>query len=214
MTHLTEAEVWLERRGFRPFNDWRPWDRSRGEVLEQVRLRDEFIVRYGYAILTSGAIGQVRRALGEDERILEVGAGGGYWSYEFGRAGVDCIASDPGADGYSGGVDGGFSANRHVVSGRFVDVRELTGVEALEEYGHDRALMMVWPDNDSWPAETLRAYRGRHFVLCCEPVSELCCTGGEDLFELLAREWVETAQVRIPNFFGVNDYISIHTRRA
>ena len=213
MKQRTEAEVWLAGRDFRPFNDWRPWDGPRSEVLEQIQLRDEFIVRYGYAILTSEAIGQVKLTLGEDLRILEVGAGSGYWSYEFRRAGVDCIASDPGAGGYIAGVSGEFASNGRVESAQFVDVQELTGLEALEKYGHDRALMMVWPESDSWPAEILRGYRGRLVVLCGEPASGSCCTGGEKLFELLAREWVETDQICIPNFFGINDYVGVYSRR-
>ena len=213
MTQRTEAEVWLEERDFRPFNDWRPWDGPRSEVLEQIQLRDEFIARFGYAILTSDAIAQVKRTLGEDARILEVGAGSGYWSYEFLRAGEDCIASDPGNGGYIADVSRDFATKGRVESRRFVDVQELTGLEALERYGHERALMMVWPDNDSWPAEILREYGGQLEVLCGEPAGEACCTGGEKLFELLDREWVETDQICIPNFFGINDYIGVYSRR-
>ena len=213
MTQRTEAEVWLAERGFRPFNDWRPWERARSEVLEDILLRDEFIARYGYAILTADAIGHVQRCLGGGARILEVGAGSGYWSYEFGRAGTDCVASDPGTGEYVVGVSGEFTTDWRNESRQYVDVRELTGLEALEQFGHDRVLMMVWPDSESWPAETLREYRGRLLVLCGEPASEFCCTGGEELFELLAREWVETDQICIPNFFGINDYIGIYSRR-
>ena len=213
MTKRTEAEVWLAARDFRPFNDWRPWDGPRSEVLEQMQLRDEFIVRFGYAILTSDAIRQVKRTLGEGARILEVGAGSGYWSYEFLRAGVDCIASDPGTGEYNADVSRDFAPTGRVESRRFVDVQDLSGLEALERYGHDRVLMMVWPENDSWPAGILRAYGGPLVVLCGEPASELCCTGGEKLFELLAREWVETDQICIPNFFGINDYIGVYSRR-
>ena len=50
-------------------------------------------------------------------------------------------------------------------------------------------------------------------MLCGEPASEFCCTGGEELFELLSREWVEMDQICIPNFFGINDYIGIYSRR-
>ena len=214
MIQRTEAEVWLAERGFLPFNDWRPWDRPLSAVLAEIPLRDEFISRYGYAILTAGAISHVRRKLREDARILEVGAGSGYWSYEFQRSGAACIASDPGTGGYFDSVNGGPATNWLSESRLFVEVQELTGLEALEEYGHDRVLMMVWPDNDSWPAEILRAYRGRQFILCGEPASESCCTGGDELFELLARDWVETDQIRIPNFFGINDYIGVYSRRA
>ena len=144
-TQRTEAEVWLSDRGFRPFNGWHPWDGPRSEVLEQIRLRDEFIARYGYAILTSDAIGHVKKTLGTGGRILEVGSGDGYWSYEFQRAGMDCLATDPGATGYMVGVNDECAANGHVKSRGFVDVHVLTGLQAVERYGHDRALMMVWP---------------------------------------------------------------------
>ena len=214
MTRLTKAEVWLAERGFRPFNDWHPRECPRSEVLKEIPLRDEFIAKFGYAILTADAVSGVQRALGQDARILEVGAGSGYWSYEFGRSGTDCIASDPGTGEYVVGANGELSTNWRTESRKFADVRELTGLEAFEKYGHERVLMMVWPDNDSWPGEILRAYRGRVFVLCGEPASESCCTGGDELFDLLDREWVETDQIRIPNFFGINDYIGIYCRRA
>jgi hypothetical protein len=127
MMQRTEAEVWLAGRGFRPFNNWRPWDRAQSEVLEEIQLRDEFIARYGYAILTADAIGNVQRSLGGDARILEIGAGSGYWSYEFGRAGTDCVASDPGTGEYVVGVSDEFTTNWRTESRQFVDVRELPG---------------------------------------------------------------------------------------
>ena len=80
MTQRTKAEVWLTEYGFRPFNDWHPCERPRSEVLDEIPLRDEFIAKLGYAILTADAISGVKRALGQEARILEIGAERRYWS--------------------------------------------------------------------------------------------------------------------------------------
>ena len=91
-------------------------------------------------------------------------------------------------------------------------VEGLTGVEAVEEYGPDFTLMMVWPARDSWPADTLEAYRGDEVILCGEPRDG--CTGTPRLFDILEAGWEEVGHIYIPTFPMVHDSITVWRRRG
>ena len=190
----TLAEGWLQRIG-RPLRDLRN-DRT-GYVP---MLRDAFIARFGFAVLTGRAIGELVDLVGEDAQIVEVGAGSGYWAYELQAAGLDVRPTDPG-DMWSD-----LRPNEYGI------VERLTGVEAVEDYGPDFTLMMVWPAMDSWPAETLEAYRGDRLILCGEDRDG--CTGSARLFDILESGWEEVGYVNIPSFPRVHDSLTVWRRRG
>ena len=210
MSPATESEKWLAERGYRGRFSWYSWKRPPGFLVNEFILRGEYIRQFGFAILTGDAIERVKQILGRCVRILEVGAGSGYWSHEFRIAGVDCIAVDPGTHSYLVGECGQDVVNWRADSRQFGEVGDMTGVEALRKYGHQRTLMMIWPDKRSWAFETLQAYEGRCLILCGEPPGGL--TGDDELFELLRREWIEIDEVLIPNFFGIRDCITVYAR--
>ena len=193
----TLAERWLQRTG-RPLADLRD-DRTGYAPM----LRDAFISRFGFAVLTGRAISRLIGLVGEDTRIVEVGAGSGYWASELQAEGLDVRATDPGdmADMWAG-----LRPNEYGV------VEGLTGVEAVEEYGPDHTLMMVWPAMDSWPAETLEAYGGDRLILCGEDRDG--CTGTDRLFDILEAGWNEVGRIGIPRFPRVFDSLTVWKRRG
>ena len=193
----TLAERWLERTG-RPLADLRN-DRT-GYVP---MLRDAFIARFGFAVLTGRAISKLIDLIGEDAQIVEVGAGSGYWTAELRAAGLDVWATDPGF------MDATWASLR---PNEYGYVEGLTGVEAVEEYGPGHTLMMVWPSMDSWAAETLEAYRGDRLVLCGEDRDG--CTGTDRLFDILEAGWEEAGRISIPSFPRIYDSLTVWRRRG
>ena len=193
----TLAERWLQRTG-RPLADLRD-DRTGYAPM----LRDAFIARFGFAVLTGRAIDKLIDLVGRDARIVEVGAGSGYWAAELQAAGMDVRATDPGE---MDAMWSGLRPNEYGV------VEGLTGVEAVEEYGPDYTLMMVWPQMDSWPADTLAAYRGDQLILVGEDRDG--CTGTDRLFDILEAGWEEVGRVGIPRFPRVFDSLTVWRRRG
>ena len=193
----TLAERWLQRTG-RPLEGLR--DDRTGYVP---MLRDAFIARFGFAVLTGRAISRLIDLIGEDAQIVEVGAGSGYWAYELQAAGMDVRATDPGE------MDAMWSGLR---PNEYGYVEGLTGVEAVEEYGPDHTLMMVWPSMESWPADTLEAYGGDQLILVGEDRDG--CTGTDRLFDILEAGWEEVGRIGIPRFPRVFDFLTVWRRRG
>lgn len=197
-TSLTLAEQWLAKRV-------PSWPRISGsaDIYDGRLLRDLFVLRFGFAILTAEAIKQIVALVGKDARILEVGAGTGYWSYELSRAGLDTRATDP---------DHHLGWRPALRSNEYGDVERLTGQEAVVRYPDYDTLLMVWPEVAPWPSETLDAFDGHRLVLCGEPAGG--ATGTDDLFEALEREWELVREVQIPTFRTMGDYVSIWERKS
>ena len=192
----TRAERWLQRSG-RPLADLRD-DRTGYAPM----LRDDFVAKFGFGVLTARVIDDLIDLIGPDAQILEVGAGSGYLAYELQAAGLDVRATDP---GYMDAMWTGLRPNEYGV------VECLTGVEAVEEYGPDYTLMMVWPAMDSWPADTLEAYRGGQLILVGEDRDG--CTGTDRLFDILEAGWEEVGRIGIPRFPRVFDSLTVWRRR-
>src|SRR5260370_1008891 len=68
-----------------------------GALKNRRRVRDEYIAKFGFAVLDDRAIDALRPY----GPFIEVGAGSGYWSYELRVAGLDSLPTDPGTGTYS-----------------------------------------------------------------------------------------------------------------
>ena len=193
----TRAERWIQQR-VGSMRELRT-DRSGYAAM----LRDAFVEKFGFAVLTARAVAELVGLVGEDAQIVEVGAGSGYWASELYAAGLDVRPTDP---GHMDAMWSGLRPNEYGY------VEGLTGVEAVEEYGPGFTLMMVWPAMDSWPADTLEAYRGDEVILCGEPRGG--CTGTTRLFDILKAGWDEVGHIGIPTFPMVHDSITVWRRRG
>ena len=76
----------------------------------------------------------------------------------------------------------------------------------------DRTLFMCWPlYDDPMGNDILNRYKGDTFIYIGESWGG--CTGDNDFFETLDREWLEVEEVSIPQHYGINDYMTVYKRK-
>ena len=196
---MTEALRFLEECGVDPRemrDDLLP--RRRIPSLDEFALRDDFIRRFGFAILTPEAVEAIRSYA----PILEVGAGSGYWAWELRHAGVEVAATDPGTGRYHAVSDDGWPEP-------WTEIERITALEALDRFP-THTLLMVWPDLAEWPAEALRAYKGEWFLYVGEYQG---ATADEAFHDLLESDFEEERVINLPVFYGLHDRLMIYRRR-
>jgi hypothetical protein len=166
--------------------------------LRNFYAREEHISLYGFSVLIEAAVEAIRPFA----PLLEVGAGGGYWSYELKRAGVDCHPTDP--------YPLGSKSQRYKFSKSWCETEQLTALEAIAKYS-TRTLLTIWPDyNGAWTGEMIDAYRGDCVIYVGEGNGG--CTGDERLHNLLEERFELIETVGLPQFDGIHDRMEIHKR--
>lgn len=181
----------MDPRRMRDFFSWPP------TMMEEWLVRDDFIRRFGFAVLTPEAV----EAIQPHAPILEVGAGSGYWGWELRQAGVEIVATDPGTGRYVVSYDGWPEL--------WMEVKRMTALEALDRYP-THTLLMVWPDMAEWPVEALRAYKGKQLLY----VGEYRGATADDAFhDLLESDFEEERVLALPVFYGLHDRLMIYQRR-
>lgn len=132
--------------------------------------------------------------------IIEIGAGLGYWASLL----EDVVAFDTFAEDdmhYLGGDR----------TGSWFDVQE-GGKEKLDLHPN-RTLLLCWPPYDTpMGGDVLRAYRGDVLIHVGE--WEGGCTGGAGYWEQIHDEWEDIATVDIPQWYGINDYLTVFKRKV
>jgi hypothetical protein len=201
---MTEAMEWLQARNWSQLQAdcWLSPGPRMNATLEDFRLRDDFIPKFGFAVLTDHIV----RELLPLSPFVEVGAGSGYWSYELRRAGAIAEPTDPQTGKY---FFGGKSQNW---PSPYCHVEKLTGVEAVAKYPH-HTLLTVWPDMqpETWPYDTLAAYQGDTVIYVGE--SDGGCTADERFHKLLEERFDDVETLHVPQFWGIHDYLSIYRRK-
>jgi hypothetical protein len=163
-----------------------------------------YVREFGFAIPNSEAIAFLK-SIG---KILEVGSGGGYWAYELTKAGGNVVATDAiefkDIRSRRQHPEYGFHIQWH-------DVEKLNALDALAKYP-DRVLMMVWPSlNEPWPAEALASYGGSQFIYVGEGYGGCCAN--DDFFNQIETNWVGSHTISIPQWQGINDYLTLYVRK-
>lgn len=193
------AQYFRPRRGvcLDPYDGRHPYEQYRHLALQQC----------SWAVPNEAALAAlVRHAPGG--KLLDVGAGRGYWAHMAEARGLDVVALDDWSDG----------ADAECYSRWFPRQLRAEGAAWLREHGGaaDRALFMCWPrfaddDAPSAPADAvLAAYRGDVLALVGErddgatwwPSDEALAEGG----------WCEAEAVWIPNWPGIRDELVIFKR--
>jgi hypothetical protein len=165
--------------------------------LGSIMRREIGIKRYGFAILTKGAISLLR----PHAPYVEVGAGNGYWAYEMKKRDVEVVATDPKDVG----------KNIYKFEKIWTPVEKLTALQALKKYPK-HTMLMVWPCyNKPWAYKALKAYKGDLFVFCGEGFGG--CTADDDFHDLLSKEWEKRISIWLPQWLGIHDYLDVYTRR-
>ncbi len=206
MKIITEAEAFLEERGIL-ISEMRGWpfssmggmnnDNPKMDWLKRYRVREEFIVRFGFAVITERVI----RSVASYAPLLEVGCGSGYWSYELRKAGVDVIATDPGT--------GRYGEKKGHWDKPWLEIERISGVDAVRKYPA-RNLLMIWPDRSDWAAQTLRKFKAQTVLYGGERSGG--CTADDGFFSLLEEHFEQTEVVALPQFDGIHDDLEVWRR--
>lgn len=162
--------------------------------------RDAWITRYGFAVPTAAVIAELASV-----RLLEIGAGGGWWASLIAGAGGDIVATDE-ASPDRGNRYGQRIATHH-------PVERLTAVEAVTKYP-DRDLLMIWPCRAKrWSLNAVRELAPGRTVY---HVGELGhgCTGTPALAAYLEKNFEGAEYRAIPNWNSINDILTIHRNKA
>lgn len=173
--------------------------------------------RFAWAVPDDAALDAIARY--SPNGVVEIGAGGGYWAGLLRARGVDVVAFDPApaggeSDWHSGYAWSEVGRGDHTVVAKYPD----------------RTLLLVWPSyGGGWTDAVVDLYGGDTVVYVGE--SPGGCTGTDRMHELLGGErscWCfedpcdcppkaaarfrEVERVAIPQWWGMHDYLSVHTR--
>jgi len=167
-----------------------------------LRLRHAWCVKYAWSVPSTEALETIA-ALGP---VVEIGAGAGYWAYLLREMGVDVLAYD---------VTPPTAASKanhwHAETNTWTEVLQGNTDEAAKH--PERTLFLCWPPYDTamgvW---ALKAYKGNTVVYIGEDAWG--CTGDKDFHEMLAAEWIETKHVRLPQYGGIHDSMTVYTRKS
>lgn len=155
--------------------------------------RTKNVKRYSWAVPSPLAIAAIARYA---PKVIELGAGTGYWAKLLRDAGVDVVAYD--IQPYK----------NEWVDGRHFDV--LQGDYSIVRKTSDRALMLCWTPMSNMAYTALNVYRGNMVIHIGE---HYACTDSDEFFDQLERDWLEVEDLHIPQFWGLHDYLTIYRRK-
>ena len=160
--------------------------------FEAWRYRDRLVSKYSWAVPSD----EVIQKIASFGKIIEMGAGSGYWAHLISEAGGDILAIDNGSRA--------FEEKWHNIL--------LGGPSHLGQYS-DRVLFLCWPDYDTdFGGDCLKAYKGDTLLYVGE--SEGGCCGGKSFWEELHYNWEETEYLSIPQWDAIHDAFYVYKRRA
>lgn len=193
--HIPRAQaMWRTAEQFQTssFDTWR----GTGSGFKEYRRN--FVVRYAWAIPTEGAIHAIANF--SNKKIVEVGAGTGYWAWLLEQIGTTVHAYEK------------YQKDNHY--GHEIAYTKLLkgGPNTLRKYGSDWTLFLCWPPYDNpMAARCLRRFIGRKLVYIGE--GEYGCTGDSTFHDMLSKQWNHIASVDIPQWDGLHDYIQMYERK-
>lgn len=173
---------------------------SLGVGYRAFMVRDDYIKDFGFSVPCSEAVAWVRRyALDEHAgRVVEVGAGSGWWSKHLAEAGLDVVAYDD------------KSWAKEWRKSHF-EVRTMDGAEAVLAHP-DRLVFVSWPNyRSAFGYQVAQACReGQVLVYVGEGPGG--CTGSLAMFDLFRSDFETLRGVEVPQFFGINDGMEVMRR--
>lgn len=184
-------------------------DSSSSEYMAAFRQQRE--MRYGLTNKYAWAVPnqEALATIAAEGRVVEAGAGSGYWASLLRSMKTDVVAFD------QHGTD--LAAN-HFHKGS--PVKAWTDIakgdaSAVRPHG-DRSLFMSFPPHDEpFAYDVLKNYRGNRFVYVGEGPGGV--TGDDKFFNLLAKRWKEERTVAIPNWEAsdgfLRDALTVYVRR-
>jgi hypothetical protein len=133
-------------------------------------------------------------------KVIEIGAGHGYWAMLLRHMGADMLAYDRGPGHWTShtALKKLFGSEGDKVVGYVKEPwsEVATGTEAkLANASPDRTLLMVWPRKHDYASNALRLFRGERVVYVGEPCGLGCA---EDEFFAQMQAWSLTEVIDIP----------------
>lgn len=187
---------------------YNPWAKLRELEITQGNLelldRFRFIREFGFSIPTQEALATIKKYT----PILEVGAGMGYWAYEYEKLFRDFIDMDWIATDEKPPT--GIKPARYDFTKQWYPVMEANALEAIAKYPKHN-LLISWPDyEEAWATEALKLYQGKYFVYIGEHAG---CCADDTFFEILETHWKELENVYLPQWWGVHDCLWVYERK-
>jgi len=175
--------------------------------MTQYNERKSFTSIYSYAIPTKEAVSSIID-FAQGSRILEVGSGRALWAYLINQmAHADmCIPTDCAtrSNNMYENLRGGTT---------YMEVEVVQAETAIELHPECDTLLSIWPSYaQDWIGDTLKAFNGSRFVYVGEEMGG--CTGGDNLFEELGKNWECANSIGIPQWWGIHDEVCLYRRKA
>lgn len=164
-------------------------------------LREDLLKRFSFAIPTEEAI----KGIIKYSPIIEIGAGGGYWAYLIDKYGGEIVAFD----NYS--RDKGFLEYEKVkyFTKTWFNVR--WGDEKTIDKYPNHTLFLCWIGYGSdLGYKALKRYKGKYFIYIGAGMGG--CTANNEFFKYLNKNFKETENFYIPQWYGMHDYLDIYER--
>ena len=175
------------------YNEWKK-AQTQG-WLNQFILREKLVKKFSWAIPNREALAAIA-ALGKP--IVELGAGSGYWAMLLQKMGVTIIPVDrePPPNIFA------HNTYTQIIKG---------SCECLSGYpGY--VLMLCWPPYCTpLAADAVKAYQGNTIIYIGEGYGG--CTGDDEFHVLLNNGWELTQEIRIPQWYGMHDFMGIYQRK-
>ena len=190
-----------------PWPEGLPW--RQGKPPDTGPSRFELTHRYAWAVPDPATLAFVAAHCGP--RVVEVGAGTGYWAWQLAQLGADVAAYDTHPPDRGGSY---FHSPWDPEHGPTMAARPLfhpvrRGGPARALAHPDRTLLLCWPPPaDPMARRTLACYQGDRLVLIAD---EPCC-GDERFYAQLDRWWEQVDEHRPVQWFGIKDRVTVYDR--
>lgn len=197
------AEPDWHSKQLEPTYPYLAFSRATGKELESIgATRQSLATRYTWSIISPGDVAWLVDQL-DGRKVVEIGAGTGYWAWQLEQAGVDVAAYDPHP------ADEG---NSYCKAGPYTTV--LRDDAKAVKHHQDRALLMVWPPYGGEHARhALSLYEGDLIIYAGESWGG--CTADDGFYELLDAEWDEVSVApQHVTWWGIHCRLSAYARKA
>lgn len=186
----------LLRNGW--IGEWPPISIDADEYVRRMLSRSALVERYAWAIPNDAALD----AIAALSPIVDLGAGGGYWTLLLRARGARVAPFD--TQPYP-------LLNGHVARA-WVPVSRGGPARALKAGRERWTLLLCWPPFwTDFADRALERHRGAHVAYIGEGVGG--CTATDRFHELLEERYELVDEVAIPHWYLTNDYLSIWRRR-
>lgn len=191
---LSEGALAVER--------WRQWPPYESDNFKRLSARmsgrgEGLVYEYAWAIPNDAALDAIKPL----SPVVEVGAGGGYWTMLLRERGAQVVPYDIQP----------YPLLNPYVSRSWVPVSRGGPRAALRHGRSEWTLMLCWPSyEDRFAEEALLLHLGEQVVYIGESWGG--CTATDRFHELLEERYKLVKEVAIPQWWGIHDYLMVWTR--